>query len=220
MYHTTETTTNSTTNTVWLRIEDENSPAMLRGHLIGLGQNQALLCGIPSHPSWQQLKPGMTCRGHTVIEGETYQFETTIKEVLRDQPAILLNSPRKITRRPPRVHPRIPVDIPGTIRPMNYDGTVLAVLPATLSDLCTMGCQLRTSETTWPSLATLTVILTCRLPNLDHTSKFHGRIEWIEPIPELLMGIQFQFTSFSDVACKDLERWFGSQQAKLINTIA
>ncbi len=193
---------------------------MLRGYLMGLGSDHSLLCGLPAHTTWQHFKPGMTCRGHTLIEGETYQFETTIKEVLPDQPALLLKSPDKITRRAPRIHPRVPVNISGTIRPTNQDGVVLAVLPATLSDLCTMGCQLVTSETTWPSMATLTVILTCRLPGLDHTSKFHGRIEWIDPTPELQMGIQFQFASTADVVCRDLERWFGMQQAKLINTVA
>ncbi len=193
---------------------------MLRGHLIGLGSDHSMLCGIPTHTTWQEFKVGMTCHGHTIIEGETYQFQTTIKEVRRDQPALLLHHPTRIARRPPRTHPRIPVDISCTIRPTNYDGTVLAVLPATLIDLCTMGCQLTTSETTWPNLATLTVILSCRLPNIDHSSKFHGKIEWITPIPELQMGIQFQFSSLEDVACHDLERWFCSQQAKLINTIA
>lgn len=220
MYQSSQTTSSSTTNTVWLRLEEEHQSAMLRGHLIGLGSDQSLLCALPAHTTWQQFKPGMTCRGHTLIEGETYQFETTIKEVLLKQGALLLNSPKKITRRAPRIHPRVPVNISGTIRPTNHNGDVLAVLPTTLIDLCTMGCQLVTSEITWPSLATLTVVLTCRLPELDHTSKFHGRIEWIDPTPELQMGIQFEFTSTSDVACRDLERWFGSQQAKLINTVA
>jgi hypothetical protein len=66
----------------------------------------------------------------------------------------------------------------------------------------------------------LTVILTCRLPGIDHMSTFHGRIEWIDPTPELNMGIQFQFASTTEMACRDLEQWFGSQQAKLINTVA
>ncbi|MDA0739100.1 MAG: flagellar brake domain-containing protein [Nitrospirae bacterium] len=220
MYQTSQTTSISSVNTVWLRVEDGANPTMLRGHLIGMGSDHSMLCGIPTHTTWKQFKVGMTCHGHTVIEGETYQFQTTIKEVRQDQPALLLHNPPRITRRPPRTHPRVPVDISGTIRPTDPSGAVLAVLPATLIDLCTMGCQLTTSETTWPNLATLTVILSCRLPNIDHTSKFHGRIEWITPNPELQMGIQFQFSSFEDVACRDLERWFGSQQAKLINTVA
>ncbi len=220
MYQSSQTTSPSTTNTVWLRVDEQHQPTMLRGYLIGLGPDHSLLCGLPAHTTWQQFKPGMTCRGHTLIEGETYQFETTIKEVRLGQSALLLNSPKKITRRPPRVYPRVPVDISGTIRPTNHNGDVLAVLPATLIDLCTMGCQLVTSETTWPSMATLTVIFTCRLPGLDHTSKVHGHIEWIDPTPELQMGIQFQFTSTTDVACRDLERWFCSQQAKFINTVA
>ena len=220
MYQTSQTASPSTVNTVWLRIEDGHHPSMLKGYLIGLGSDHSLLCGLPTCTTWQHLKPGIVCRGHTLLEGETYQFETTIKEVLPDRPALHLHSPKRITRRSPRIHPRIPVDITGTIRPTNQDGAVLAVLPAQLSDLCTMGCQLVTSETTWPSLATLTVILTCRLPGLDHNSKFQGRIEWIDPTPELLMGIQFQFSSTDDVACRDLERWFCSQQAKLVNTVA
>jgi len=193
---------------------------MLKGHLIGLGSDHSLLCGLPTCTTWQHLKAGMICRGHTVLEGETYQFESTIKEIQVDRPALLLNRPQRITRRSPRIHPRIPIDITGTIRPINQHGEVLAVLPAQLGNLCTMGCQLVTPETTWPSLATLVVDLTCRLPGLGHTSKFHGRIEWIDPTPQLLMGIQFQFSSASDVACRDLEQWFCTQQARLINTIA
>lgn len=220
MYQTSQTTSTSSVNTVWLRVEDGSTPVMLRGHLIGLGSDHSMLCGIPTHSTWQQFKVGMTCHGHTIIEGETYQFQTTIKEVRKDQPAILLHHPTRIARRPPRTFPRVPVDISCTIRPTDHDGTVLAVLPATLIDLCTMGCQLTTSETTWPTLATLTVILSCRLPNLDHASTLHGKIEWITPSPDLQMGIQFQFSSVDDMACHDLERWFRSQQAKLINTVA
>ena len=220
MYQTNQTISPSPTNTVWLRLEGENEHSMMRGYLIGLGSDHSLLCGLPAHTTWGQFKLGMTCRGHTLIDGETYQFEATIKEIILEQSALLLNTPKKITRRAPRIHPRVPVDISGTIRPTNHNGDVLAVLPTTLIDLCTMGCQLVTSETTWPNLATLTVILTCRLPGIDHMSNLHGRIEWIDPTPELNMGIQFQFASATEMACRDLEQWFGSQQAKLIDTVA
>lgn len=220
MYQTSHATITPSINTVWLSFDGKTNEGILRCHLLGLASDHALVCGLPNPQHWGKLEQGLLCRGHTIIDGETYQFETTVREVLPQQPALILNPPHKITKRPPRHHPRVPVEIPGTVRPTAQDGHVLAVLPAMMSDLCPTGCQLVVSETTWPSLATLSVMISCRLPGLTHTSKFQGRVEWLEPTPELHMGIQFQFSSLSDVACKDLEKWFRSQRAKLINTVA
>ncbi len=207
-------------NTVWLTFSSDQARGILRCQLLGLGSDHSLICGLPEPHNWDQLKPGTTCRGHTLMEGDTYQFETTVKEIQGNLPALILNRPHKITRRAPRVHPRVPVEISGTIRPMSQEGWILAVLPGTLSNLCPTGCLLQVPEATWPNMATLNVVLSCRLPGLSHTSKFQGWIEWIDPTPDLHMGIQFQFSSPSDVASQDLHRWFHSQQAKLINTVA
>ena len=220
MYQSPSSTLTPGINTVWLSFNGKTNEGILRCHLLGLASDHALVCGLPNPQHWGHLYPGHPCRGHTIIDGETYQFETTIREVRPDQPALVLNPPPKITKRPPRNHPRVPVEIQGTVRPTAQDGQIMAVLPAVMSDLCPTGCQLVVSETTWPSLATLTVVISCRLPGISHTSKFQGRIEWLEPTPELHMGIQFQFSSPSDISCKDVETWYRSQHAKLINTVA
>lgn len=206
-------------NIMWLTLSTPNSSGIIRGQLLGLGADQSLLCSLPDPLDLSQIEIGMGCQGHTLLEGETYQFQATIREILFSPPRILLNRPYTISRRPPRIYPRIPVTLSGSIRPMGGDQQILAVLPAIISNLCLTGCQLKVEEHAWPPLASFQVIVTCRLPEGTHTSKFRGTIEWIEPHEGLLMGIHFQFASPTDVSCQDLTRWFQSQQAKLINTV-
>jgi hypothetical protein len=207
-------------NTVWLTITESPSPIILRGQLLGLNPDHSMWCSLPGSFNPSELTPGLGCIGHTLIDGETYQFEATIGTLQLNPPTIHINCPYKITRRTARVYPRLPVTISGTIRPMGQDQHILAVLPTTIHNLCPTGCQLQVGEANWPQGATLNVLLSCQLPSISHASKFQGTIEWIDPTPELQMGIQFQFSSPSDVSHQDLIQWFQSHQAKLINTVA
>lgn len=206
-------------NLVWLTFPNQTPSVILQGQLLGLGSDHSLLCGVPSSIQIHHIHPGLGCKGHTLIEGETYQFEATVRAVQLSPPGILLNRPYKIMRRPPRQYPRVPVSLSGFIRPMADNHRVLAVLPATLIDLCPTGCQLHVEESIWPKLATMDVVITCKVPGISHTSKLPGTIEWIDPSLVLQMGIQFRFSSPDDVACQDLTRWFHSQKAKFIDTV-
>ncbi|MGB0909780.1 MAG: PilZ domain-containing protein [Nitrospirales bacterium] len=193
---------------------------MIRSQLLGLGPDHSLLCALPQEPIAANLTPGTFCKGRSLLDGETYQFETTIQEVLTSSQSLRLNPPDEIRREAARVYPRLPVDLSGTVRPMSDYSKVLAVLPVTISNLCPTGCQLTAPSEAWPTITTMQVILTCQLPEFSHNSKFHGKIEWIDPSSELYLGIQFRFQSEEDAARQDLLRWFTSQQARLINTSA
>ncbi|MCZ6799446.1 MAG: PilZ domain-containing protein [Nitrospirae bacterium] len=207
-------------NTVWLTITESPTPIILRGQLLGLNPDHSMWCSLPGPFNPADLTPGLGCMGQTLIDGETYQFEATIRSVQLNPPTIHINCPYKITQRAARVYPRLPVTISGTIRPLGQDQQILAVLPFTMTNLNPTGCQLQVGETNWPQGATLNVVLSCHLPSISHTSKFQGKIEWIDPTPELQMGVQFQFTTSSDVSQQDLIQWFQSQKATLINTVA
>ncbi|RMH08731.1 MAG: hypothetical protein D6704_02530 [Nitrospirae bacterium] len=208
------------TNTIWLTFPETPQFSILRCQLLGIGADHSLICRVPALKDWNHLQPGMRCRGQTLLEGETYQFETTVQKIHPEQEQLELQPPSQLRHRAPRAYPRVPVEVAGSLRPLSYEGKVLAVLPCLIRDLCPTGCQLTVQENLWPNLATLRIILTCQLPGLTHRSKFFGTIEWIDPLFDLYMGVQFTFASSNDVACQDLLRWFSSQRAKFVDTTA
>ena len=207
-------------NILWLKFGAEPSSNMIQSQLLGLGPDHSLLCALPDETDASHLATNTSCKGRSLLDGDTYQFETTIREVLSSPPALLLSAPIKITRQTPRLYPRVPVYFSGTIRPISDSGRILAVLPVTLSDLCPTGCQLRVPASAWPAGSIRQVLLTCQLPDSSHSSRLIGRIEWTAALPDLHLGIKFQFSSNSDGAHRDLDRWFTTQRAKLVNTVA
>jgi len=181
--------------------------------------DHSLLCALPQEAQLPGLAPGAIVKGRSLLDGDTYQFETTVQEISIPSQSLRLNPPENIMHQAARVYPRLTVDVSGTVRPMSDQSKILAVLPVTISDLCPSGCQLTTTANAWPAISSMQVILTCQLPGSSHTSKLFGKIEWIDPTPELHIGVQFRFQSESDVARLDLLQWFTSQRAKLINTV-
>lgn len=198
----------------------EPRPLVIHCQLLGIGADHSMVCGVADRSVLSAVEPGHVCRGHTVIDGETYQFETTVHGSQSNPAALILTKPPDISWRQPRYLPRVPLQLTGTIRPVGSDGDVLAVLPARIVDLCPSGCQTVVSGETWPSLATMEVFLTCRLPGSSAASTFQGSIEWLTPSRELHLGIHFHFSSPTDIASQEVTRWFHSQQAKLVNTQA
>ncbi len=180
--------------------------------------DHSLLCALPQDSPLPRLTPGSLVKGRSLLDGDTYQFETTIKDISIPSQSLRLNPPESIIHQAARVYPRLTVDVSGTVRPMNDQSKVLAVLPVTISDLCPTGCRLMAEANAWPAVTSMQVILTCQLPGSSHNSKISGKIEWIDPTPDLHIGVQFCFQSESDVARLDLLHWYTSQQAKLINT--
>ncbi len=216
----TRTFLSSTSNTLWLTIPTEPTSIIIRSQLLGLGPDHSLLCVLPQELNFPTLRPGTLCKGRSLLDGETYQFETTIQDVAPSTQTLRLHPPEEITREAERVYPRLTVNISGTVRPLSDHSKVLAVLPVSISDLCPSGCQLTAQANAWPTVSTVQVLLTCQLPESSHNSKFHGKIEWIDPSNALHLGIQFRFDSETNVARQDLLRWFTSQRAQIINTIA
>jgi len=205
-------------NTLWLNIIEDSSSTLLRSQLLGLGPDNALLCTLPEDFDLTHCWDGLPCKGRSLLDGETYQFETTIREVLHEPPVLSLTPPSNIPKAHPRNYPRLPVNLPGTIRPLSDTSQIIAVLPITLNDLCPTGCQIQTPASSWPSITTMQVLITCQLPTASHTSTFHGKIEWLDPGSQVSMGIQFQFSSEKDTASMDVRQWFTSQRATLVNT--
>ena len=210
----------SSANTVWLTFSGEPHSLIIRSQLLGLGPDHSLLCALPDSEQIKDFVPGILCQGRSLLDGDMYQFETTVRDIMTSPPALLLNEPKSITRQTPRVYPRLPVEYSGTVRPLGEHGRVLAVLPIILNNLCPTGCQLTAPASAWPNISTMRVLLSFQLPNASHSSKFSAKIEWIDPTPELHIGVQFQFSSDKDGGRQDLHRWFSSQQAKIINTTA
>ena len=210
----------SSSNTLWLTFPAEPTSIIIRSQLLGLGPDHSLLCALPQNCDLPDLTEGTICKGRSLLDGETYQFETTVQEILASPYSLRLNPPDEIFHQAARVYPRLPVDLSGTVRPLSDHSKVLAVLPVSISNLCPTGCQLTAPPKAWPTVTSMQVLLTCQLPGSSHNSKFHGKIEWIDPTPELHIGLQFWFQSETDVARQDLLRWFTSQQAKIINTVA
>lgn len=180
--------------------------------------DHSLLCALPQDSQLPDLPPGSLVKGRSLLDGDTYQFETTIKEISIPAQSLRLNAPESILHQAARVYPRLAVDVSGTVRPMNDHGKILAVLPVIISDLCPSGCHVTAEANAWPAVTSMKMMLTCQLPGCSHTSRFSGTIEWIDPTPDLHIGVQFCFQSESDVARLDLLHWYTAQQAKLINT--
>ncbi len=214
-----KTVLSSSSNTLWLTFPGEPTSMILRSQLLGLGPDHSLLCVLPQEPILPDLTLGMLCKGRSLLDGDTYQFETTVQEISAQTHTLRLYPPAEITREAARIYPRLPVDLSGTVRPLSDHSRVLAVLPVTISNLCPTGCQLSAPPKAWPTVSSVQVLLTCQLPESSHNSKLHGKIEWLDHSTELHLGIQFQFQSDDDVAKHDLLRWFTSQQAQLIDTV-
>ena len=214
-----QTLLSSSSNTLWLTFQAAPTSIIIRSQLLGLGPDHSLLCALPNDPILTDLVPGTLCKGRSLLDGETYHFETTVQEILRVSHTLRLKPPNEISHQAARVYPRLSVDLSGTVRPLSDHAKVLAVLPVTISDLCPTGCQLTAPANTWPTVTSMQLFLTCQLPGSSHKSKFSGKIEWIDPTPDLHIGLQFQFQAEKDVARQDLLQWFTSQQAKLINTV-
>ncbi|RMH34643.1 MAG: hypothetical protein D6690_10340 [Nitrospirae bacterium] len=206
-------------NTLWLTLVDHTPPLIIRSQLLGLTPDRALLCALPQECDLALFVPGTRCKLRALFEGETYQFETTIRQTIARQSHILLHEPAHIEPHHSRGYPRLRVHIPGILRPIREEGEILAVLPVMVTNLCPTGCQLTLQSETWPSISSLSVFLSCTLPGLAHRSKIPGTIEWIDAAPVLRLGIQFQFSPAHEPAWQDLHRWFTSQQAQLINTV-
>ncbi len=208
------------TNAIWLTIPSKPDNLLLQTKLLGLGPDQSLLCALPDSQALSSITPGSPCKGRSHIDGEMYEFETNIQEILVHPPSLRLEAPHQISRQQPRSFPRLSVDLPGTVRPLNDRGSILAVLPIRLENLSPSGCQFSVAPSAWPIVTSLRISLTCRLPESHHLSNFPGSIEWIHPAQELLIGTQFTFSSPEDTRRKDLLKWFSSQRAHFINTTA
>ncbi len=207
-------------NVLWLTISSVPENVLVRSSLLGLGADHSLLCAIPNDQPLELLSKGLPCKGRSYIDGEVYEFDTVIQEILSFPPAIRLEAPPNIMRQFPREFPRLTVDLSGAVRPLSRTGHILAVLPVQLSNLSPTGCQFSLAPTAWPKVAALHLYLSCRLPGFDHHSKFHGSIEWVHPTKELIIGVRFLFKSDQDIAKHDVLQWYTSQQANLVNTTA
>ncbi len=207
-------------NILWLTISVNPKNLLIKSMLLGLGADHSLLCAIPNDQPLELLATGIPCKGRSYIDGEIFEFETMIQEILSSPPAIRLEAPSKIIRQIPRSFPRLMVDLPGAVRPLSRNGQILAVLPVQLCDLSPTGCQFSVAPSAWPKISALHLYLSCRLPGFDHHTKLHGSIEWVHPTKELFIGIAFIFDADHDIAKQDILRWYTSQQAKLINTTA
>ena len=207
-------------NVLWLTISSTPENVLIKSSLLGLGADHSLLCAIPNDQPLEGITIGLPCKGRSYIDGEMYEFETVIQEVLTFPAAIRLEAPPKILRQAPRSFPRLAVAITSSVRPLSKNGQILAVLPVQLRNLSPTGCQFSIAPSAWPKVSSLYLYLSCRLPGFDHHSKFYGSIEWVHPTEELIIGIQFIFKPDSDMAQQDILQWFTSQQARLINTSA
>ena len=207
-------------NSIWLTFPSTPENVLIRTYLLGLGADHSLLCALPEDQALDFLKSGITCKGRSCIDGETYEFETVIQEMLTQPPTIRLAAPHNVSRQNPRSFPRLKVNLTGAVRPLSDKGHVLAVLPVRLSNLSPTGCQFSVTPSAWPIVSSLHLHISCRLPGFYHHSKFSGSIEWVHPAKELVIGTKFLYPSTQDVAKQDVIRWYTSQRAHLVNTTA
>ena len=207
-------------NSIWLTLLSKPENLLIRTYLLGLGADHSLLCALPKDQSLDFLKSGISCKGRSCIDGEIYEFETVIQEMLIQPPTIRLAAPQNISRQNPRSFPRLTVNLTGAVRPLSDKGHILAVLPVRLSNLSPTGCQFSVTPSTWPIFSSLQLHISCRLPGFHHHSKFSGSIEWVHPTKEFVIGTKFLFASTQDVGNQDVIRWYTSQRAHLINTTA
>ena len=207
-------------NTLWLTIPSTPDNLLIQTYLLGLGPDHSLLCALPENQSLESLKAGIPCKGRSFIDGEIYEFETVVQEIISHPPAIRLEAPANISRQTPRSLPRLTVNLPGSVRPLSDKGHILAVLPVRLGNLSPTGCQFSISPSAWPIVSSLYLHMSCRLPGSHHYSKFSGIIEWVHPAQELVIGARFLFGSVQDIAKQDVLRWYTAQQASLVNITA
>jgi hypothetical protein len=207
-------------NSIWLTLPSTPENLLIQTYLLGLGADHSLLCALPENQGLDCLEAGLPCKGRSCIDGEIYEFETAIQEVLAHPPTIRLEAPQNISRQTARAFPRLPVKLTGTVRPLSEKGHILAVLPIRLSNLSPTGCQLSGPSSAWPLVSSTQLHINCRLPDFHYHSKFSGRIEWVQPTKELIIGVKFLFSSTQDPARQDIIRWYTSQQAYLVDTTA
>lgn len=207
-------------NSIWLTIPSTPENLLIRTYLLGLGADHSFLCALPEDQALHCLKAGISCKGRSCIDGETYEFETIIQDILTQPQAIRLAAPQHISRQTPRSFPRLTVNLTGVVRPLSDKGHILAVLPVLLSNLSPTGCQFSVFPSAWPIVSSLHLQISCRLPGFHHQSKFSGSIEWVHPTKELGIGIKFLFASPLDVANQDVMRWYTSQRAHLVDITA
>jgi hypothetical protein len=207
-------------NLIWLTFPSTPENLLIRTYLLGLGADHSLLCAFPEDQTLDFVKSGIPCKGRSCIDGEIYEFETVIQEILTQPPTIRLAAPQNVSRKNPRAFPRLTVNLTGVVRPLSDKGHILAVLPVGLSNLSPTGCQFKVNPSAWPIVSSLHLNISCRLPGFHHHSKFSGSIEWVDPTKELVIGTKFHFTSTQDVANQDVMQWYTSQRAHLVNTTA
>jgi hypothetical protein len=207
-------------NSIWLTLPSTPEHLLIQTYLLGLGADHSLLCALPDDRTLDCLKAGISCKGRSCIDGEIYAFETNIQELISQPPTLRLTAPQNISRQNPRSFPRLTVDITGAIRPLSDKGHILAVLPVRISNLSPVGCQFSVLSSAWPIVSSLHLHISCRLPGFHHHSKFSASIEWVHPTKEIVIGTKFLFASKKDAAHQDVVRWYTSQRAHLINTIA
>lgn len=207
-------------NSIWLTLAACPDPVLIQAHLLGLGPDHSLLCGLRSPMAMDNLTIGLPCKGRSFIDGEIFEFESSIQAVHQNPFTIRLEAPTKISKHQPRSLPRLSVELSGTVRPMSDTGHILAVLPITFVNLSPTGCQFQVPISAWPLISSLNIQLSCRLPGLYHYTRLQGMIEWVQPLQDLTMGIRFIFSFDQCSGQQDLLRWFTSQKAHLINTTA
>src|SRR5690606_29728078 len=131
---------------------------------------------LPDKEFSECVTSGVSCKGRCCIDGELFEFESKIQEILRHHSVIRLAAPQRITRQAPRSFPRLTVALPGVIRPLHNNGDVLAVLPVQLHNLSPTGCQFSLAPSAWPKMSSGQLHISCRLPGFSHHSKFFGCI--------------------------------------------
>lgn len=206
-------------NSVWLTVPSRPDHLLIHTYLLGFGANHSLLCALPENHALDFLTSGTLCKGRSCIDGEIFEFETVIQNILSLPRAIQLAAPQNILRQAPRSFPRLSINLPGVVRTLNNKGHILAVLPICLINISPTGCQFSTASSAWPRVNSLHLQISCRLPGFHHHSKFTGSIEWVHATKELMIGFKFLFVSPQDIPSQDVMQWYTRQQAKLIDTI-
>lgn len=207
-------------NSIWLTIAARPDPILIQAHLLGLGPDHSLLCGMRSPLRVAHLVTGLPCKGRSSIDGDIFEFESCIQAIHQRPFTLRLEAPTKISKQQPRSLPRLSVNLSGTVRPISDKGHILAVLPITFVNLSPTGCQFQVPISAWPLISSLNIQVSCRLPGLFHYTRLQGMIEWVQPLQDLTMGIRFVFNGDHTLDQQDLHRWFTSQKANLVNTTA
>ncbi len=205
-------------NSVWLTLSSTPNDLLIQTYVLGLGADRSLLCALPENQNLKFLISGTLCKGRSYIDGEIFEFETTIQGILSLPAAIQLAAPQKIARKTPRSFPRLTVNFTGIVRPLSNKSHILAVVPVRIRNLSPTGCQLHTASFAWPTVPSLPLLISFRLPGFHYHSKFSGSTEWVHSGKEIVMGIKFLFSSPQDAPCQDVTQWYRSQRSHLIDT--